>query len=426
MTFQPAPVGRGIQFKRMDLAGHPLVEASVDLVDDTQRSTSLAKGNIKIHTVEHVLAAFSGMGVDNAIVEIDASEPPISDGSSDEFCRMIEKSGLVAQTESREIFHLVEPIELEMGDTVISAFPHRTLKITCTSSDNRGRFTEMFSLELSPETWRRELSRARTFCYFEEIATLSKSGLIRGGGLENAIIIREDAVLTNEPLRYTNEFVRHKMLDILGDLSLAGRPIAAHIIAVRPSHTANCEMARRLRAQMNRPVRLAQTFAPPEISTTPDNGNNSPNPSQSTVMNIEQVMQTLPHRYPFLMVDKVTRIDGNKITAVKNVSIGEPYFAGHFPDHPIMPGVLQLEAIAQAAGILMLKQAENAGKLAYFMAADEVKWRKPVRPGDTLVIEVELTRVRGKVGKAKGVCSVNGEEVSEALVTFSLVDSKTT
>ena len=283
-------------------------------------------------------------------------------------------------------------------------------------------------MELSPDTWRDEISRARTFCYYEEIEHLYNNGLIKGGSLENAVVIRDDAVLTNEPLRYADEFVRHKILDIIGDLSLIGRPIGAHIVAVLPSHAANCEMARRILAQIRKPTQTAQTFAPPATRDKQPKVAVEEKATETIVqdgaqLDVSQIMKVLPHRYPFLMVDRVTSIDGNHIIAQKNVSINEPYFEGHFPNHPIMPGVLQLEAIAQVAGILMLKKAENAGKLAYFMAAENVKWRKPVLPGDTLTIDVELTKSRGKIGKAIGKCSVDGEQVSAASVTFMLIDS---
>jgi UDP-3-O-[3-hydroxymyristoyl] N-acetylglucosamine deacetylase/3-hydroxyacyl-[acyl-carrier-protein] dehydratase len=223
-------------------------------------------------------------------------------------------------------------------------------------------------------------------------------------------------------LRYPEEFVRHKMLDIVGDLSLLGKPIRGHLIAIKPSHTANCEFAKLIQAQMNKPLRAAQAFGPPPVAQR-DEGKKSAllkQMEQNAELNVEQVMQILPHRYPFLFLDGVSKIDGNKITTFKNVTINEPYFQGHFPGHPIMPGVLQLEAIAQTAGILMLRQAENAGQIAYFMAAENVKWRKPVLPGDILVIEVEMTKTRGKLGKAKGVCKVDDEIVSEAEVTFML------
>src|SRR5438552_2465486 len=348
MSFLQAPPNSGIRFRRVDLDGRPEVEARVENVSDTTRSTTLSKGNIRIHTVEHVMATFAGYGIDNVIVELDGNEPPIADGSARAYCRMIETAGVAPQPEKREPYKLTTPLELHVGESVLSVFPHDRLRVTCTSADKHGRFTQFFSAEVSPETWERELAHARTFCFYEEIEFLIKNGLIRGGSLENAVVIRDDAVLTTEPLRYPEEFVRHKMLDIM------------------------------------------------------------------------QIMKILPHRYPFLMVDQVTKIDGTKITGVKNVSVNEPFFEGHFPGHPIMPGVLQLEAIAQVAGILTLRQAENMGKLAYFMAAENVKWRKPVRPGDTLVIDVELTKARGKVGKAKGVCSVNSEVVSEAEVTFMM------
>lgn len=418
MTFLPAPANSGIRFRRVDLEGKPEIEARVENVGETNRSTTLAKGNIKVHTVEHVLAAFAGAGVDNAIVELDANEPPIADGSAREYVRLIQNAGIVPLPEKREPYVVTAPIELKQGESVLSLFPHDALKITCTSSDKDGRFTQFFSTEISPQLWERELAHARTFCFFEEIEYLIRNGLIKGGSLENAVVIREDAVLTTEPLRYPNEFVRHKMLDILGDLSLVGRPLLGHIIAVKPSHSSNCELARQIVTQMNQPLRAVQTFAPPPTATgAPATGETS-----DSVLDINEIMRLLPHRYPFLFVDKVTKLEGNFITGVKNVSMNEEYFLGHFPGHPIMPGVLQLEAIAQVAGILLLKRTDKAGKPAYFMSAEDVKWRKPVRPGDILVIEVELLKHRGKLGKAKGICKVNGEIVSEANVTFMFAD----
>jgi UDP-3-O-[3-hydroxymyristoyl] N-acetylglucosamine deacetylase/3-hydroxyacyl-[acyl-carrier-protein] dehydratase len=423
MTLLPAAPNTGVRFRRVDLEGRPEVEARVENVSETNRSTTLSKGAVKVHTVEHVLAALAGSGVDNAVVELDANEPPIADGSSRSFCRLIVEAGMAPQAEAREPYRLTEPIEVQLGETFISAFPHDTFKITCTSADGQGRFTQFYALEITPRSWDKELSKARTFCFFEEIEYLIKNNLIKGGSLENAVVIRDDVVLTNEPLRYPEEFVRHKMLDIIGDLSLAGRPLCAHIVAVKPSHTANCELARRIQQQWRRPLAAAQSFAPPPAPRATEPGAGASLVVVDGVsLDSAQVIKVLPHRYPFLMVDKVTSIEGNKITAVKNVTINEPYFQGHFPGHPVMPGVLQLEAIAQVAGILTLKRAENVGKLAYFMAADSVKWRKPVRPGDTLVIQVELTKSRGRIGRAHGVCLVDGEEVSEAEVTFMMMD----
>ncbi len=423
MTILPAPANSGVRFRRVDLEGKPEIEARVENVGETNRSTTLAKGNLKIHTVEHVLAALSGYGVDNAIVELDANEPPIADGSSRDFCRIIQEAGLAPQAEKREPYVPTAPIELQAGETTMTLFPDEAFKITCTSADKKGRFTQFYSTEVTPKTWEKELSHARTFCFFEEIEYLIKNGLIKGGCLENAVVIRDDAVLTTEPLRYPEEFVRHKMLDIVGDLSLLGRPIRGHLIAVKPSHATNCEFVRQITAQMQKPLRAAQTFGPPPVPAPKSEGQRDAllaQMAQGGVLDAEQVMQILPHRYPFLMVDGVLKMEGNKITAFKNITNNEPYFPGHFPGHPIMPGVLQLEAIAQVAGILMLRQMENIGQMAYFMAAEDVKWRKPVVPGDVVIIEVELTKSRGKIGKASGVCKVDGEIVSEAQVTFMI------
>ena len=421
MTFLAAPPNTGICFRRTDLEGGPEVEARIENVTATTRSTSLSRGNVKIQTVEHVLAAFAGRGIDNAYVELDANEPPIGDGSARPYMKMIQAAGVVPQDEPREVFRAQSPILLEQGETTLSLFPHEGFKITCTSADARGRYTQFYSVEVTPETWERDIGHARTFCFFEEIEALIKNGLIKGGSLENAVVIRDDAVLTTEPLRYPEEFVRHKILDLIGDLSLAGAPISGHVIAVKPGHAANCEFARQISLEMRKPLEAAQSFAPPPQATVA----HSEAPVQikdGEALDPERLMRILPHRYPFLMVDKITKIEGNKIVGVKNVTVNEPYFQGHFPNHPIMPGVLQLEAIAQVAGVMMLRQAENFGKLAYFMSAESVRWRKPVRPGDVLVIEVELTKSRGKIGKAKGVCSVDGETVSEAEVTFMLFD----
>lgn len=465
LALLPAPAGHGVRFRRVDLEGRPEIEARAELVGETQRSTTLAKGSVKVHTVEHVLAALAGAGVHNAVVELDANEPPIADGSAREFARIIREAGTVAQAEALEPYKVTAPIEITLGETYMAVFPHDTFKVTCTSADKGGRFTQFFSTEVNPSTWDKEISHARTFCFLEEIEFLIRNGLIKGGSLENAIVIRDDAILTNEPLRYPEEFVRHKILDIIGDLALVGRPLLAHVIAVRPSHKANTDLAKAILAQMRRPIEAAQTFTPPPPAGSA--GGNAPVPAPTppspatpaeraperrapsgsgssgagnasavahnpdspdlmirdgATLDIMQVMRLLPHRPPFLMVDRVTKIEGNKIVALKQVTMGEPHFEGHFPGHPIMPGVLQLEAMAQVAGILMMRQAENSGKLAYFMSAEDVKWRKPVRPGDSLVIEVEMTKARGKIGKARGVCSVDGETVSEANVTFMLID----
>ncbi len=423
MTILPAPPNTGIRFRRTDLEGKPEIEARIENVVETTRSTTLGKGNVKIHTIEHVLAALSGYGIDNAIVELDANEPPVGDGSARQVCKIIETAGVVPQPEPKEPWIPTEPVKIELGESLMTLLPgNDKLRISCTSADKQGRFTQFYSIDITPETWEREIAHARTFCFFEEVEVLIREGLIKGGSLENAIVIRDDAVLTTEPLRYPDEFVRHKILDIVGDLTLLGRPIRGHLVALKPSHTANCALVRLLDSQMRKPLAAAQAFAPPPTGQQPAQVH-EPEAEQTAgppALDALGVMKVLPHRYPFLMIDKVLKMEGDKVVAVKNVTFNEPYFQGHFPGHPIMPGVMQLEAIAQAAGILMLKRAENAGKIAYFMSAEQVKWRKPVRPGDTLVIEVELIRARSKIGRAKGRCLVAGDVVSEAEVTFML------
>jgi UDP-3-O-[3-hydroxymyristoyl] N-acetylglucosamine deacetylase / 3-hydroxyacyl-[acyl-carrier-protein] dehydratase len=428
LRFVPAPPNSGIRFRRVDLDGKPEIEARVENVSETTRSTSLAKGNIRIHTVEHVLATLAGLEIDNAVIELDAGEPPIADGSAREFTRVILEAGIETQAEQRQPFLIVAPLQLQIGETMMSAFPSEEFKLTCTSADKKGRFTQFFSVSLTPESWRQEIAQARTFCFLEEIEILIRNGLIKGGSLENAVVIRDDAVLTTEPLRYPEEFVRHKILDIIGDLSLIGRPVLGHIIAIKPNHAANCALAAQLNQQMRQPLLAAQAFTPPPASIPPAKPVPPPKPAaaeasplpEEVALDIHQVMKLLPHRYPFLMVDRVTKIEGNRIVAYKNVTINEPFFQGHFPGHPIMPGVLQLEAMTQVAGILLLRHSDHTGKIAYFMSAEDVKWRKPVLPGDTLVISVEMTKTRGKIGRAKGVCTVNDEVVSEAEVTFML------
>lgn len=424
MTFLPGDPNTGLRFRRVDLEGHPEIEALIENVIETQRSTTLGKGNVRIHTVEHVLSTMAGMGIDNAVIELDSNEPPIGDGSARPYAKMIKEAGITAQPEERDFFAVQTPMELQVGETTMSVFPHDRLKISCVSSDRGGRFTQFYSLEVTPESWEKELAHARTFCFLEEIEALIKNGLIRGGSLENAVVIRDDAVLTTEPLRYPEEFVRHKMLDIVGDLALMGRPLCGHVMAIRPSHAANCALARQLEKQVRKPLETIQMFSPSPASLHPLSNQPPLEIPDGGGLDIMPLMRVLPHRYPFLMVDRVTKIDGNRITAIKNVSINEPYFQGHYPGHPIMPGVLQLEAIAQVAGVLMMRQAENLGKLAFFMSAEEVKWRRPVRPGDTLVIEVELTKNRGKIGKAQGYCRVEGEVVSEAQVTFMMGEKR--
>jgi UDP-3-O-[3-hydroxymyristoyl] N-acetylglucosamine deacetylase/3-hydroxyacyl-[acyl-carrier-protein] dehydratase len=408
LTIHPAAAGHGYKFRRTDLPDEPVIDALVEHVKTVERATTLVQGNAKIQTVEHVLSALAGLGVDNALIEMDANEPPIGDGSAAPYVALIQQAGIVDQEALRAPFEPGDPIHLETsGGSIMSVFPHQGLRISCTQVGPDGRFTQYLSLEITPETYIREIAPARTFVHYEDVKDLMEKGLIKGGSLENALVIRGESVLSKEPLRFTDEFVRHKILDIIGDLALAGRPLRGHIIAVRPGHGPNTELARAISKRHRDLLAMAPT---PVTSSAP-------------VMDINEVMRVLPHRYPFLMVDRVVEFDGDtKAVGVKSVSINEPFFQGHFPGHPVMPGVLQLEAMAQVASITMMRKSENSGKIGYFMSADEVKFRKPVFPGDTLFIHVEMLKARKNLGKASCKCVVNGDVVSEGVLLFGIVN----
>ena len=410
LTVHPAPPGHGRKFKRRDLADEPTIDAKIDNVKTVERSTTLAEGNIKVHTVEHVLSALAGLGVDNAIIEMDANEPPIGDGSARPYLELIKKAGIVDQGVPRAVFEVTEPIHIETkSGSLMTLVPDAGFRVSCTQVGPDGRFTQYYSTEITPAIYEKEIAPARTFVFYEDVKPLMDKGLIKGGSLENAVVVRGDSVLSKEALRFKEEFARHKILDIIGDLALLGRAIKGHVIAVKPGHGANADLARALGKV------LAKTMALVPPSVTPKGGD---------ILEVGDVMKLLPHRYPFLMVDRVVNIEGaEKCTAIKSVTINEPYFQGHFPGHPIMPGVLQLEAMAQVGSILLFKIMKVAGKIGYFMSADGVKFRKPVVPGDTLFIEVTILVHKRSIVKARGRCLVNGEVVSEADMLFGIVDS---
>jgi len=410
LTIKPAPEGHGFKFRRIDLPDQPFIKADADKVQTVERATTLAEGSVKVHTVEHVLSALTGMGVDNAVIEMDANEPPIGDGSARPYVELIKKVGLEAQAAPRRVWEIREPLHLETGDgTLFTIVPCKSFKVSVTNVGPEGRFTQYFSSEITPETYEREICAARTFVYYEDVKPLLEKGLIKGGSLESAVVIRGDEVMSKERMRFPNEFARHKALDIIGDLMLCGVRILGHVIAVRPGHGPNTKMAAKLKADYQR----MRSMVPAEVLL----------PHGESVLDINEVLRMLPHRYPFLMVDRIVDLVGdNKCTGVKNVTINEPFFAGHFPGHPIMPGVLQLEAMAQVSSVLMLRKPENTGKIGYFMSADGVKWRRPVLPGDTLFIESEILRIRGSIGQTRCRCLVNGEVVSEAELKFALLD----
>ena len=414
MTFKPAPVNHGIVFKRMDLNGHPEVKPRIELVGDLVRNTTVQEGHAKVHLVEHVLSAFNGCGVDNVLVEIDSSEPPIMDGSAKPFVNLIMEAEPVEQDADREFFVLEEPVSVTRGNSTVIALPCDEFKITCTSADDRGIHTQHLTLTIDPDVYITQVAASRTFTVYEDIEELLKLGKIKGGSLDCAVVIKGDKILSKEGLRFKDEFVRHKILDIIGDIVLLGMPIKAHIIATRPGHAINAELTKALFAKLEE-KRKGPKKKPRPATVLPT----------ETELDIRRILDMLPHRYPFLMLDRVVEFVGeDELVAIKNVTINEPFFQGHFPGNPVMPGVLQLEAMAQAAGVLMLRRSSSEGKTTLFMSADKVKFRKPVRPGDQIIINAKLTKSRGtKLAQAECNCTVGGTVVSSAELMFAIFDA---
>ena len=410
LKLHPAPVDHGIKFKRKDLQDEPTIDANIDNLKTVERATTIGEGSVRVHTVEHVLSALSAMDVDNAVVEMDANEPPIGDGSAQPFVDVIRRAGVTAQEAPRKFFDVREPMHVESKTgALLVLLPDDKFRISCTQAGPNNRFTQYLSMEITPAVFERAIAPARTFVYYEEVEPLMDKNLIKGGSLENAVVVRGDAVLSKEPLRFEDEFVRHKILDIIGDLALVGARIRGHLVAVKPGHAANAELASALAREQARRNALA---LPRDL------------PRGEGGLDTEEIMQILPHRYPFLMVDRILGFETEtKCIGMKTFTINEPFFQGHFPGHPIMPGVLQVEAMAQVASILLIKLAKTSSRIGYFMSADEVKFRKPVFPGDTLFIHAELTKARGnRLAKAKCSCVVNDAVVSEGELMFTFLD----
>src|SRR4030095_3189513 len=350
LKLHPAPIGHGIKFKRKDLQDEPTIHPRIDNLKTVESAPAIGKGPVRVHTVEHVLAALSGMDVDNAIVEMDANEPPIGDGSAQPYIDLIKRAGVTAQEEPRKFFDVREPMHVESKTgALLILLPDEKFRISCTQAGPDNRFAQYLSTEVTPAVFEREIAPARTFVFYEDVEPLMEKNLIKGGSLENAIVVRGEAVLSKEPLRFADEFVRHKILDIIGDLALLGRRIRGHVIAVKPGHGPNAELARSLAREQTRRSAMSAPRAIPIGDSGLDTG---------------EVMKILPHRYPFLMVDRVIGFEGeNKITAIKSITINEPFFQGHFPGHPVMPGVMQVEAMAQVASILLFKLTKTSSRV---------------------------------------------------------------
>jgi UDP-3-O-[3-hydroxymyristoyl] N-acetylglucosamine deacetylase/3-hydroxyacyl-[acyl-carrier-protein] dehydratase len=392
LTFHPAPVGSGIRFRRTDVSGGEDTRAHVSEATAAERRTQLGTGDRALHTVEHVLAAAVGLGVDDLLIAMDAAEPPIMDGSAEPFRAALAGAGIVEHGGTAEVLRLREPVRVVDGESVYVAHPADGLELEVHIDFAHPRIgVQHGNWRVTPETFSRELSAARTFGMLEWVEDLRAKGLIQGASAENTIVLDADDVV-GTTLRWPDEFVRHKAMDVVGDLALAGMRVAARISATKPSHRGTVTLVREMLAHA---VRLT---------------------SEERVLEIEDIMKILPHRYPFLLVDRIIEIEEKKrIVGIKNVTMNEPFFQGHFPGHPIMPGVLIVEAMAQVGGVLLLGTVDDPDtKVVYFMSLDNIKFRKPVRPGDQLRFEIELVQLRARVCRIAGVAKVDGVVVCEA------------
>lgn len=389
LVFRPAPSGAGVHFVRSDVPYAEPVPALVRVAVEAQRRTQLGDGDAAFHTVEHVLAAVYALGVDDLRIELDAAEPPIMDGSAAPFLRALLDAGIVANGGTLDWLVVRKPLEVTIGESTYRAIPHDRFELAVTIAFDHpliGR--QALELPVSAPRFATELAAARTFGFVGEVEGLRAMGLIQGASTDNALVLDQGSVVGNT-LRWPDEFVRHKALDCLGDLALAGARLRAKITADRPSHSGTIRFVRHL---------VEHAVREPAVYT------------------VEDIMEVLPHRYPFLLVDRILEVEeGKRIVGLKNVTINEPFFQGHFPGHPIMPGVLIIESMAQVGGMLLMRTIDDPkSKVVYFMSVDKVKFRRPVKPGDQLRVELDVVQMRGSTCRMRGVARVDGEVATEA------------
>lgn len=414
VVFKPAPPNSGINFIRTDIPDKPIISATIsNLVDLSRRPrrTSIGVGEVEIHTIEHLLAVLYGLEIDNITIEIDGSELPGLDGSAEGFVEVLKKAGVCEQDAVRSSFQIREPIWVGDEDSMLIILPDVNLKISYTLDYPTTNIkTQYRHFLINQEVFEKEIAPSRTFCLEEEIEYLRNLGLGKGASLDNTLVLGKEGIIGGR-LRYEDEFLRHKVLDLIGDLYLLGFHIKGHVIGIKSGHLLNLRLLQKIYTRRER-LKDAGIKSPEEVSSIPKG-----------ILDSEEIQKILPHRYPFLMIDRILELGEEKAVGIKNLSMNDYFFAGHFPGRPVMPGVLILEAMAQVGGMLMLSRRENRGKIAYFMSINNAKFRRVVKPGDQLRLEIEVIRFKTKTGQIHARAFVEDKLAAEADLLFALSDS---